>query len=276
MRAGPLSNKKVIALLNRCFVPVYAVNEDYEKRGAASAGEKAARQEIFKQGHDSGLSVGTVHVYLLSPDGTLIDSMHVAEAAKTDKLLALLDQVVSDLKTVGGAPVVEPKPQSCPLPAPSDSIVLHLTARSLDGRGAWSEFPVENWITFEEEEQNRLLPADSKVGYSWKLAPDLTARLLTHFYPATENNDITKNRFESQYLRGTVISVSEQSVRVHLEGEVKMQHSFYHKDDGKRVQAEVMGYMDVNPATGRIASLRLVTTRATYGGGQFGVGVRSF
>ena len=31
MRAGPLSNSKVIALLNRCFVPVYTVNEEYAR-----------------------------------------------------------------------------------------------------------------------------------------------------------------------------------------------------------------------------------------------------
>jgi hypothetical protein len=31
MRAGPLSNSEVIALLNSSFVPVYAVNEDYSR-----------------------------------------------------------------------------------------------------------------------------------------------------------------------------------------------------------------------------------------------------
>ena len=33
MRAGPLSNKKVIDLLNAHFVPVYTVNEDYARLG---------------------------------------------------------------------------------------------------------------------------------------------------------------------------------------------------------------------------------------------------
>ena len=36
-----------------------------------------------------------VHVYLTSPDGKVIDSMHVAEAAQTEKLLATLKRSIN-------------------------------------------------------------------------------------------------------------------------------------------------------------------------------------
>ena len=98
MRAGPLSNTNVVALLNRHFVPVYVVNEDYARKGSAPAEEKSELQAIFKQGHAAKKSVGSVHVYILNAEGNLIDSMHVAEAAKTKQLAALLEKTVADLK----------------------------------------------------------------------------------------------------------------------------------------------------------------------------------
>ena len=35
MRAGPLSNDKVISLLNAYYVPVFISNEDYDEKGQA-------------------------------------------------------------------------------------------------------------------------------------------------------------------------------------------------------------------------------------------------
>src|ERR1043166_6067229 len=157
MRAGPLSNSGVIALLNSSFVPVYAVNEDYSRNGAAPAEEKAELDRIFKEGYTQKRSVGTVHVYVLRPDGQFFDSMHVAEAAKSEKLLALLHKAVAELKTVPGQPVVPPAPQSCPPVCDKDALMLRLVARSLDGRGAWSEFPVEDWIVLSAVEVKKLL-----------------------------------------------------------------------------------------------------------------------
>jgi hypothetical protein len=47
MRAGPLSNEKIIALLNAYFVPVYLSNEDYAKDGSASPGRESVSHAIF-------------------------------------------------------------------------------------------------------------------------------------------------------------------------------------------------------------------------------------
>src|SRR5580765_7646930 len=99
MRAGPLSNTKVISLLNSYFVPVYTANEDYSAKGSAPPEEKAERNRIFQEGYTAKWSVGTVHVYLLNPEGHLMDSMHVAEAAKATSLIAMLEKAISALKT---------------------------------------------------------------------------------------------------------------------------------------------------------------------------------
>jgi hypothetical protein len=99
--------------------------------------------------------------------------------------------------------------------------------------------------------------------------------LLTHFYPATENNDVSKNVFERRSLKATVVSLGSDGAQARLTGEMKMAHSFYHKDDGRVVEATVIGYMDFNPLEKRVTSIQLVTDQATYGGGKFAVAVRS-
>src|SRR5215212_7017458 len=143
MRAGPLANAKVIALLNRYFVPVYVSNEDYADKGPAPAEEKAQKQRIYREAARDGLSVGTVHVYILTPDGGHpVDSLHVADAAKADRLAATLRQAVGRFRPAPGKPVVDPAAQSAPPPAGPGALVLHLTARVLKPGGAWGEFPV--------------------------------------------------------------------------------------------------------------------------------------
>src|SRR5262249_26995545 len=158
---------------------------------------KSEYNRIFKEAHAAKLSVGTVHVYVLSPAGHPIDSLHVATAAKTDRLIDLLERAIERLHVREGKPVVSPVTQSVPPRSAPDSLVLHLTSRSLDGRGAWSDFPVEDWIVLGRDEWEPLLPRSPlQVGDSWEVDRRVSTALLTHFYPPTENNDVSKNRIE--------------------------------------------------------------------------------
>src|SRR6185295_1198274 len=94
------------------FIPVYISNEDYRKTGPASPEERKELQRIFNEGHSMKLSVGTVHIYVVAPDGHLFESMHVAAAARTDKLLALLERAAQKFDTRPGPPVIKPGQQS--------------------------------------------------------------------------------------------------------------------------------------------------------------------
>src|SRR6516164_7205985 len=106
MRAGPLSSPSVIDLLNASFVPVFAVNEDYRDDGPAAAEEKAEYRRIYREALAAGLSAGTVHAYVVDPDGHPIDSLHVAEAARPDRLAAMLQQVMRARKLARGSTLV--------------------------------------------------------------------------------------------------------------------------------------------------------------------------
>jgi len=277
MRAGPLSSKKVIDLLNGHFVPVYTVNEDYARLGTAPKEEKEAQERIFKAGHAMRKSVGSVHVYVLKPSGDFFDSMHVAEAAKATKLIELLERSISELNITAGTPVVKPLPQSQQPACEEGSLTLHLTARSLDGKGAWSDFPVENWIVFPPAEQRDLLGRRDQVkeGDTWTIPSELSRKLLTHFYPATENNDVAKNKFTAQQLSATVVNVHGAGARARVTGSFRMEHSFYHKPDGKIAEGTVVGYMDFAPSSATIEGVQLVTDKASYGGGTFAIAVHS-
>src|SRR5262249_51366837 len=151
------------------------------------------------------LSVGTVHAYVLTPDGHTHDSLHVATAARTDRLLAMLDRAVATFKPKEGKPVVAPAPQSAPPPAPADALVLHLVSRA-DQRGSWGEFPGENWIVLARAEWEKLLPPGAvKKGQTCQLDREVSARVLTYFYPQTENNQAPTSRIEKQALTARVL-----------------------------------------------------------------------
>src|SRR5688500_13505152 len=102
MRAGPLSKKPVSDTLNRYFVPVYTSNEDYRDDGAAPPEERAAYQKVYRAALAAKLSTGTVHAYVLSPDGEPVDSLHVAEAARGDNVLKMLNRAVERFKPRAG------------------------------------------------------------------------------------------------------------------------------------------------------------------------------
>ncbi len=275
MRAGPLSDRRVIESLNRNFVCVYVVNEDYfRKNGRAPADERAALQRIQQEGHAKKLSVGTVHAYVLTPDGHPSDSLHVANAAQTPKLLAMLDRAVERFKPVPGPPLMPPALQSSPPPAAADSLSLHLVSRA-DNRGSWGEFPAENWIVLAREEWSRLLPTGSvRPGQAWELDRDVSARVLTYFYPQTENNDARVERIERHSLTAKALTVKDGLVVARIDGFVAMRHAFYPgRKDAQPIAAEVVGVLTFGGD--RPPELELATTRAAHGQRAFKVAVET-
>jgi hypothetical protein len=275
MRAGPLSSPEVIDLLNSSFVPVFAVNEDYRDDGPVPREEKAEYRRIYREALAARLSAGTVHAYVVDPNGHPIDSLHVAEASRPERLLAMLRRVIRTRDLTPGPALIRPQSLSPPPAAAPGSLILHLTAR---GHGnSWGGFPSENWIVLAPAQLPGLIPADaSRAGYAWDVREDVATAILTHFYPQTENNDVSTHRFERRRLRGTIESVKDGVAHARIEGGVRMSHRFYpRREDGNMVDATVVGYLDFEPATRRVRRLRLATDEATYGKGTLDVAVRS-
>lgn len=279
MRAGPLSDSRVISLLNRAFVPVYTSNDDYQKNGAAPPEERAELQRIIRESLEAKLGTGDVHVFILGPDGRALDGLGIGSATQTPKLIAALERTAARLGTVSGGPVVQPAPQSAPPPAEPESLVLHVTSRGAN-RGSWREFPAENWLVLPRGRWTKLLPPGRvEPGLSWEIDPRVTGYLLTHFYPQAEDthvHDLERNRIDRQSLRATVVAVEGAVARLRLEGSLRMKRPFYPgRDDANFVEVTVIGYAEVEPGAPRLRSLGLVTDQATYGAERFAVAVRS-
>lgn len=286
MRAGPLAKTNVIETLNRQFVPVYLSIEDINETGTAPAGEKAEWLRVYRAAAEAKLSTGTVHAYALSPDGQPVDSLHVADACKGDNLLDMLKRTAERLRTAAGDTLVPPRVQSQPPAEASEPgrLTLHLVSRA-EGTNpsdtSWHAFPGEDWIILDAAEQSKLLPAGPAagqltVGTTWEVDREVSAKILRHFYPQTENNDVTTNRIEEGTLKASVVAVEGGVARARLDGRLRMRHNFYYKDDGNVVEATLVGTLDLEqePAP-RVKAFQLATETATYAKRKFDAAVRS-
>jgi hypothetical protein len=267
-------------------------NEDLGKDVNASAEVKKEVRRIYLETLNAKMSAGSVHVYLVDPSGRPVGSQHVAAASKVEELTALLETTVARLKIPAGKTLVPPTPQSgCPRCSP-DGLVLHLVARNVTRKngqdeihrpvlgetrsGNWGAYPAEDWIVLSKADCARLLPkVRSRIGTSWQLDKEVAGRILKHFYPSSENNDITTNRIDRQELTGRIVSIKDGIARARLDGKLRMKHPFYHKDDDNFVDASLLGSVEFEIGSRRIVTWQLVTTEATYGRIRFGVAVRS-
>ena len=271
MRAGPLSDRRVIDALNRSFVCVYINNEEYyTKQGNAPPEERAELQRILQEGFARKLDVGMVRSYVLTPDGHMHDVL-----SHTSQTLAMLGRAVEQFKPAPGNPIVPPAHQSAPPPSrAADAVTLHLISRG-DDRGSWGQFPAENWIVLKPEDWSKLLPAGGVTpGQMWELDRPVTAGILTYFYPQTENNDASIDRIQQYSLTAKVLTVKDGLATARIDGFLRMQHVFYPgRKDAQPLGAEVVGVLTFAP--GRLLSLQLVTTQAQHGRRPFTVAVRT-
>ena len=237
-----------------------------------------AYDRIYREALDKGFSTGTVHVYLMNPDGVVQSTLHVAHAS-VDALLSAMNRVAESSGVTPGEPLIKPSIQSKRPAAPTDSLVIHLVARGT-GNGSWREFPSEDWLVFNRAESKGLLPASKpRTGESWEVQKPVAERLLRHFYPQTEQCDDEKpltNRIDRMALSAIAESAKNGLVHARLEGSLRMKHAFYPgRDDDNFVDATLAGYLDYEPKTGRVRNLRLVTDEATYGKERIGIAASS-
>jgi hypothetical protein len=274
MRAGPLSNPHIIRVLNQSFIPVYIVNDEYRDNGSAPAEERKELERVRQEGYAKKLSDGTVHAYVLTPDGHTHDSLHVAAATNATTTLAMLQRAIAEFKPSPGQPIVPPAPQSTPPPSTADAITLHLVSRG-DDRGSWGDVPAENWIVLAHAEWLAILPTGNVVpGQTWEFDRQVSARILTYFYPQTENNDARIDRIQQHSLTAKVLAIKDGVVTARVDGYVRMQHVFYPgRKDAQPLGADVVGVLTFAP--GKPPSLQLASTQAVHGQRPFKVAVRT-
>ena len=288
MRAGPLSNSKVIELLNSYFVCVYPSNDEIIGDEEFVKKEATERRRIYGAFVESKLGSGTVTPHILSPDAKPYAHLGIGQAMAKDNLQQLLEKTVADLKLTKGEPVVKPVPQFPAPRTPADGLLLHLTARRPQKGGSWNEFPSEVWLVLKQEQGQKLVPAEAKVGAAWDIDKDIAASILTHFYPQTEvctakdDNLLSptskyQHRIDEQSLKAKVIAVQDNIVRVRLDGFVKLHHNFApgRPDPNAFATANVLGFLEYDTAKKKISTLRIVSDGGKYGNLPMVIAVRS-
>jgi hypothetical protein len=242
-----------------------------------SPSTRAEIQRIYGEFLAHKLGASDVHVYIVRPDGSALAGLDIGASQDPQQLRHFLTETSRTLATTPGAPLIKPHPQSTPPKSSADDLVLHLVARS-QAAGAWHEFPSENWFVLSRQEWIQLLPHESpRVGLSWDVEPGLTRKLLTRFYPQTEETSSRdRNRIDFAQLRLTVTTIGDGVSRARIDGAVRMKHSFYPgRDNEDYVDAKLIGFLDFTPAGPRIQRLRIITGQATYMGSPFDVALRS-
>jgi hypothetical protein len=292
MRAGPLSNEKVIDLLNHYYIPVSVSHNEYVKKGSlVPAEERAEKQRIIRTAWSDPrapiIRVGEDATYLLGTDGQVVETLFPPTSIKTDPLIAFLERNIKKLNVQRGETLVPPSGHALAPRVQPDELLLHLTARYIPASEGWGRIPAEDWITLRADQWKKLLaPTGAKAGDQWAIDKDVATYLLKYFYPPTANTDLNRNSLEEMQFQASVVSVRDGVARVRMDGKMKMKHPYFTtgagpssevqaRDADYYVRANLVGYLDTDLKGQRIRSVRLVTDKGTYAKADFGAALRS-
>ena len=267
-------------MINNYFVPVYVANEDLGRNGKLPAEEKTEVRRIYTEAANAGWNVGSVCVYIAGPDGRALDALKVPEVTSSKTAIALLQKTIDRLKLKEGKVLVKPTAQSVAPKAEPDALILHVVVRE-NHAARWQPYPAENWLTFTKAEWTKFLPPpaggspSTPLGTGWDVDPAVARKLLTFFYPGTE--DTHSNQIDRNVIEKATISAKAVSGRtVRLEAVLKMTRPFYpghpeHKPVS--VEATAIGFVEIDPSKSSIRSFRMTTEQARFGGKDISVAV---
>ncbi len=267
-RAGPLADPKIIEFINTRYVPAYISSESKDPD----------HERIYRAALKAGLKVGSERVYILKPDGAVVEALHSCHIT-----LASLNEALEKYALEAGPTLVPPSSQSLP---PAGERSLHVIARYLDKDEkpfwpvktySYHAFPAEEWIPLTTADEAALVPdPQSQPGATWYVDMAVAARLLSHLYPLTGNyGSADGNRLEDVALSAKVVAGRGRTAWIRLDGRVRQTHSFFSNKDDRSVEATVTGYLEYDRKEKAVRAFRLVTDQALYGKEKFGVAIRS-
>ncbi len=265
MRVSSLSNDRVIGLVSRHFVPVWLSRDGYQL-GPRPKAERDEMTRIDRERLKRGLEGGTVCVYVLRPDGSLLSTLPVQKAARPENLVPFLEQIVAkerieprrpEAVRASSAPrVVRPRP------AEAGGIVLHVLTRFDERRTGYGVS--EDWLTLTAEEARAFVPADgARAGSSWEVPAKVADKLFLHFYPPGPNWRAKDSTVIERSLTATVEAVSGKEVRVRLRGRLELSHPFGSGKEG-RVSATLVGVLRTDVARRTVTSFLMASQQAEY------------
>jgi hypothetical protein len=262
MRASSLSDKTVVELLSKYFIPVWLSTDDHD----LVPKEKAEAEEYVryrKLAHAQGMSASTVQVYVILPNGDLRTTLHVAKAMQADNLRRLLQQTVADLKLEPRAAIpraadVRPRAK----PRDKDKTEFHIVARYLGPRA--TSGLAHNWVELDAAECANFVPRDVKKDFAWEVPAATANKLYANFFPPGPNYQAGNGKVEESSLTARVAAVEEGRALVLLRGRLLLQHRIGGKETDGEVRARVSGYALIDVKSRKLTELALITDDADF------------
>lgn len=263
MRVSSLSDRRVIELISKYFVPAWVSRDFYQIEGD-HRDEEAEILRLDRERRQRGLEGGTVCVFLVAADGRVLATQRVQRACKPDNLLPFLQKTVADRKLkpraeeairASAAKTRDVKPKT------ENGRFIHIWTRLDTGgnRGLSNdrvELTAAEWKTF-------LPPADAKPGTTWRIPEKIGHKLFQYGYPPDPHWMAKDCKVLKGSLKATLAALSEREARIQLAGEMKL--SFPHGTAAAgRITARLVGTARVDRHKKTLTSLALVSERADY------------
>src|SRR5262249_32443479 len=201
------SHSQVVSLLSQYFVPVWLSNDDYARPRKTQAEIDEVRR-IKTATARKGLVNGNVNVYLIDPEGDIIDTMGVAKALEPGNLLPMLRKVVQAKQLQPRDPKAVRASAHPVLPAPDPQtergLVLHVWTRFLPP-GETEKGSTDDFVELTAEEWAGFVPAGNvKPGSSWEVPRKVADQVSQYFYPAVCHYDAKASKVRGGTLTATV------------------------------------------------------------------------
>ena len=263
MRVSSLSDRRVIELISKYFVPAW-VSRDFYQLDGDYKDEKAEIARLDDERRKRGLEGGTVCVFIVADNGDVLATQRVQLAYKPENLIPFLKKIIADQKLkprseeairASAAAVPEVKPKT------KDGRLIHIWTRvdMRDNRGLSSdrvELTATEWKAF-------LPPADAKPGTSWEVPEKIAHKLFQYGYPPGPYWKAKDCKVLKGTLKATLAALSGEEARIQLEGEMALSFPAGKPTEG-RVSARFVGVVREDRKKQTLASLVLVSERADY------------
>jgi hypothetical protein len=265
MRASSFSNPQVVSTISEYFVPVWTSNDDYggEKKPAA---ESEDILNVRRQAASKGLVAGNVNVYILNPEGGVVETMGVSKAMEAQNLLPFLKKLVEEkqLKPRDSKSVAAARAGSKPVDAKvAGSLLVNVATRYLPP-GEVEQGVTEDWLTLSPEELKGFMPpADAAVGHTWEIPKEVVEKLFRYGYPPVCNYDQKASKLSKANLKATILAKESKVTLIGLMGQLDMDHSRDGNIDG-RVTAWLSGVARYDPAAKAVSSMQIASEKAEY------------
>lgn len=264
MRASSLSNKNVIDLLSKYFIPVF-VARDEARQVEPSKSDQDEVLRISRECRTRNLPAGSVCVYVVHPDGTVLTTQMVQQASKPENLVPLLKDIIAKEKlTPRDAQAVQTVELRQPVrPKTEGGVVLHVWTRFEGGRADYGLS--EDWLELSRPEWASFVPpAELKPGASWPVPDKVAEKLFRYFFPPGPNWDIRQSAVLKAGLTATLLAVTTHGLEITLRGMVELSYPFAGPGTEGKVTAQLVGVVRHDPRKNVLDSLALVSEEAKY------------